>query len=98
MQSATSVLFACAAGTMILLSSCQKYFNLKEKDETKSTVLPTENSYCRVESIWENPGMNNQRIRLVLYDEYENPVAITTPLVTTGSTYRTFKYDHWHRL
>ena len=98
MQIATSVLFACTAGTMLLLSSCQKDFNPSEKEETKSTALSTENSYCRVESIWENPGMINERIRLVLYDEFDNPVAITTPLVNSGSSYRTFKYDNWHRL
>ena len=98
MQIATSVLFACAAGTMLALSSCQKDLNSAEKEKTKSTALPTENTFCRVESIWENPGMNNQRIRLVLYDEFENPVAITTPIINSGSSYRTFKYDGWHRL
>src|SRR5690348_8056819 len=98
MRNATSVLFACSAGTMILFSSCQKDINLSQKAEAKTTALSTQNNYCRIESIWENPGATNERFRLVLYDEYENPIAITTPVISSASTYRTFKYDHWHRL
>jgi hypothetical protein len=98
MQIATSVLFACAAGTMLLFSSCKKDLIQQENEEVKSTPLPGETSYCRIESISQNAGMPNQTFRLILYDEFENPVAITTPVVSTGSPYRVFKYDQWHRL
>ena len=98
MQSATSVLFACAAGTILLLCSCQKDLAIKQEQEIKSTALVNENNYCRIESVWENPGLSNERYRLILYDEYENPVAITTPVISSASSYRTFKYDQWHRL
>jgi hypothetical protein len=64
----------------------------------RSTPLPGQSTYCRIESIWENAGAYNQRFLLVLYDEYENPIAITTPEVGTGHPYITFKYDSWHRL
>jgi hypothetical protein len=37
---------------------------------------------------FENPFASDQRFILVLYDEYENPVAITVPHVGTGTPYQ----------
>ena len=89
--------FIISAATF--LSSCQKTLQYKNnEDEVRGTPLPGQENYCRIESIWENPGAYNQRFLLVLYDEYENPIAITTPEVNTGHPYITFKYDSWHRL
>ena len=83
----------------IPFSSCQK--NLENKsgvDEISGTPLPGQPTYCRIESIRENPNRFDERYRLVLYDEYENPVAITTPVLGTGINYHQFRYDQWHRL
>src|SRR5215831_13868434 len=68
------------------------------KNEIQLTPLPGQQTYCRIESIWESPHSSDERFRLVLYDEYENPVAITTPMLTTGIGYHQFEYDQWHRL
>src|SRR4030095_1755275 len=78
--------------------SCQKNLDAVKADEVMGTPLPSLTDYCRIESIWENAGLYNQRFILVLYDEYENPVAITTPVILTNKPYQTFKYDAWHRL
>ena len=84
----------------ILLCGCQKNLQLKNsEEELRGTPLPGQENYCRIESIWEKPGyFLKERFLLVLYDEYENPIAVTTPEVGTGQSYCTFKYDDWHRL
>jgi YD repeat-containing protein len=83
----------------MFLSGCSKQVEAPfEPLEVAGTPLPGQTTYCRIESIWENPGASNQRFILVLYDQFENPVAVTQPVVGTGRPYRTFKYDTWHRL
>jgi hypothetical protein len=91
-----SVLVSAAA---ILLCSCQKNLQDKNNDtELRATPLPGQQTYCRIESIWEKLQGTEDRFRLVLYDQYENPVAITTPVLGTGISYHQFRYDQWHRL
>ncbi|HEY0677488.1 MAG TPA: RHS repeat domain-containing protein [Chitinophagaceae bacterium] len=99
MKKRFSFLFTCLPVMLMILAGCQKQVDTPFKpEEIGGTPLPGQPTYCRIESIWENPGAPNQRFLLVLYDLFENPVAITTPVVTTGHPYRTFKYDTWHRL
>jgi YD repeat-containing protein len=90
---------AMVSTATILFCSCQKDVQNKNADtELRGTPLPGQQTYCRIESIWENPGLRDERYVLFLYDEYENPTAITTPLILTNRPYHTFKYDSWHRL
>ena len=92
------VIMSCAI-TTALLSSCQKDINAKKDPaDIVSTPLPGQSTYCRIESIWAKDYFGEDQFHLVLYDEFENPVAITTPAVGSGSPYRIFKYDQWHRL
>ena len=97
----------CTFSLLIVLffGACQKQIDTPDEiskpgEEIAGTPLPGQSTYCRIESIWGHsvftPGQ--QVSILVLWDEYENPVAITTPFVGTGSPYRTFHYDQWHRL
>ena len=83
---------------LMILNACRKETISPTENEIVSTPLPGQATYCRIESIWEHPHEPDQRFFLVLYDEYENPTAVTIPLATTGHPYRTFKYDQWHRL
>jgi len=98
------ILFPLVSLSIVLLSfaGCQKRVDTPDvpfkPEEVAGTPLPGQSTYCRIESVWEHPFDDGERFILVLYDEFENPVAITTPLVTTGSPFRTFKYDNWHRL
>jgi hypothetical protein len=91
-----SFLFAICLFTF--LTGCRKEINIGEDEEIPNTPLPGQPTYCRIESIWENPGAADQRYFLVLYDQFENPTAITTPFPSTGHPFRQFKYDQWHRL
>jgi len=83
---------------LTIVSGCRKELNPGRDEEIANTPLPGQPTYCRIESIWENPGGSNQAFYLVLYDEYENPTAITTPVPGTAHPFHTFKYDNWHRL
>lgn len=99
MKKRISSLLVCLPLVLMFLSGCRKQVDSPFKpQEVAGTPLPGQPTYCRIESIWENPGASNQRFILVLYDQYENPVAVTTPVVSTGHPYRTFKYDNFHRL
>jgi hypothetical protein len=90
---------AVAYTSAILFCSCQKDLKNENADTgLRGTPLPGQQTYCRIESIWENPNEIDQRYILFLYDEYENPTVITTPHITTDGPYHTFKYDSWHRL
>jgi hypothetical protein len=86
--------------TAICILSCHKDIDLSNtKSEVQGTPLPGQITYCRIESIWQKQlGTIDERYHLILYDEFENPVAITFPVVITGSPYLVFKYDQWHRL
>jgi hypothetical protein len=86
---------ACTITTFFC--SCTKN-SLHAADEVKGTPLPGQDTYCRIESIWVKNGQFGQEFRTVGYDEYENPTFITNATVATGSPYRTFVYDQWHRL
>ncbi len=98
MEKKSSFLFLSLAILAALTPGCQKNLELSQDKEIANTPLPGQAINCRIESIWVNPGDYFQEFRLVLYDEYENPVAITTPAIGTGHPYVTFKYDSWHRL
>lgn len=98
MKSRVSFLFVCLPVVLLSLMGCRKELTPVTIDEVAGTPLPGQPTYCRIESIWEKPHAPDQRYILVLYDEYENPVAVTQPVVGTGRPYRTFKYDMWHRL
>ena len=91
-------LLGCIICVFILLPSCQKSLDKTSHDEMTGTPLPGQGTYCRIESIREMHTTGEQRYRLVLYDEYENPIAITSPVLGTGNVYHEFKYDNWHRL
>lgn len=99
-----SFLFVCIPVALFLFTACSKHLDTPnsepviEIDPAPGTPLPGQTTYCRIESLWENPGEPDQRFILFLYDQYENPVAITTPVPGTGRPYRTFKYDNFHRL
>ena len=101
-QSKKSIVLCCFPILLLVISTgCQKSIDFKNKDaDVLGTPLPGQGTYCRIESIWEKDhgGRGEQRFILILYDEYENPVAITVPRIGTGTTYRTFRYDSWHRL
>lgn len=90
----------CMPIAVMSLFSCRKQLDKPavNMDEVAGTPLPGQTTYCRIESLWENPNAPGQRFILILYNEYENPTAITTPLPGTGHPYHTFKYDTWHRL
>ena len=99
MKRRLSLFYIGMAGMAIIFSSCQKNLDAVIKDdEVMSTPLPGQVTYCRIESFWEKNGQFGQQFRIVGYDEYENPTFISTPMVATGSPFRTFKYDTWHRL
>jgi hypothetical protein len=91
-------LLTSLAGALMFLSSCQKNLEDAKADEVMGTPLPSTTDYCRINSIWLRPGAPDQQFRLVMYDEFENPKFITNPMVATGSPFRSFKYDTWHRL
>jgi hypothetical protein len=93
-------LFQIAVAWMaIIFSSCQKDLDaVKQPDEVMGTPLPGQATYCRIESFWVKNGQFGQEFRIVGYNEYENPTFISVPMVTTGSPFRTFQYDSWHRL
>jgi hypothetical protein len=93
-----TVVFVGFTSMMLLFSSCKKDIGAVNPDEELGTPLPTTGLYCRIESIWEHPGAADQKFWLIAYDEFENPKFITTPVPSTGSPFRIFKYDHWHRL
>jgi len=76
---------------VVVLVGCQKKL-ASPTDEVAGTPLPTSGTYCRISSIWEHPNTPEQKFFNFIYDEYENPIAIT------GIPYRTFEYDAWHRL
>lgn len=99
MKKRSSLFLACLPVLMLMITSCHKQVEEPfQPTEVAGTPLPISPTYCRIESLWENPGAGNQRFILVLYDQFENPVAITAPLPSTGHPYRTFKYDNLHRL
>src|SRR5687767_3299159 len=97
MKKAFSFLISIA-GAIIIFSSCQKKLDLPADKEVIGTPLPGQTTYCRIESIWEKPFAPDQRFILILYIEFANPTAVTTPVPGTGSPYKTFKYDTWHRM
>lgn len=99
MKKRISFLFVCLPIVLMFLGGCRKQVETPfQPIEVGGTPPPVQPTYCRIESLWENPGASNQRFILVLYNQFENPVAITTPLPTTGHPYRTFKYDSWNRM
>ncbi len=86
---------------VLISTGCQKSIETVTNDqELSGTPLPGQATYCRIESIWEKDhgGRGEQRFILILYNEYENPVAVTVPQIGTATPYRTFRYDSWHRL
>jgi hypothetical protein len=96
MKKSSSILVMCIGVVAAILSGCQKGLDLSDK-EIATTPLPGQAVNCRIESMWVQTDFGDE-FRLVLYDEYENPVVITTPGIGTGHPYITFKYDSWHRL
>jgi hypothetical protein len=91
-------LLTSLAGMWLFFSSCQKNLDAVKADEVMGTPLPSSTDYCRIESIWLNPGLPDQQFRLIAYNEFENPTFITNPFIVTASPFRSFKYDSWHRL
>ena len=80
---------------VILVVSCQKKLDVT-KEEIEGTPLPTTGTYCRIESIWENPGVPRQeKFWLIAYDEFENPTFMNNP---NNRLFKSFRYDDWHRL
>ncbi len=98
MKKSFLLLLSSLAGMMLLFTSCKKELTNPNDEEIISTPLPSPTTYCRVESVWTNPGGMDQQFFLISYDDYENPKFITTPLPATGQPFRVFKYDGWHRL
>lgn len=107
MKKNIALLFIVVPVLLAMLPSCRKQadapfeknrLSAKAGDGVPGTPLPGQTTYCRIESLWLNPNTPGQKFILVLYDQYENPTAVTQPNVGTGHPYRTFKYDQWHRL
>jgi hypothetical protein len=92
-----SVFLSTIVATMLFIS-CQKDVGAPKDNSILSTPLPGQVTYCRIESFWLSPGQSNQQFRIIMYNEFENPTFITNPMVQTGSPFRSFKYDSWHRL
>lgn len=93
----TLVLLVIAAFTFVFVS-CRKEISNPQDNEVGNTPLPTTGIYCRIEGIWLKPFAPDQTFWIIAYDDYENPKFITTPLPATGQPFRSFKYDHWHRM
>ena len=88
-------LVVCLISTFILLVGCQKKLDVST-DEIAGTPLPTTGTYCRIESIWENPGVALQeKFWLIAYDEFENPTFMNNP---NNRLFKIFRYDDLHRL
>jgi hypothetical protein len=98
MKKRSTLVLLGIASLAILFVACRKEINTPDGNEVGNTPLPTTGTYCRIESIWLNPGSSSQSYWLIAYDEFENPKFITTPLPATGQPFREFKYDGWHRL
>jgi hypothetical protein len=98
MKKRSTLVLLGIASLAILFVACRKEINTPDGNEVGNTPLPTTGTYCRIESIWLNPGASSQSYWLIAYDEFENPKFITTPLPATGQPFREFKYDGWHRL
>ncbi len=103
MKKHSLILLAGIAGMLMIFSSCKKQLDApNQSDELMGTPLPSPTTYCRIESIWENPGTTEQQFFLISYDEFENPKFMSAPrpgvFTLPTSVYRTFKYDQWHRL
>src|SRR5688572_22253375 len=103
MKKRNSALLLGLLVSITLFFGCQKQVDTPDAssapgEEVIGTPLPISPTYCRIESFWERAGQPGQKFILVLYDEFENPIAVTQPNVGTGHPYRTFKYDQWHRL
>jgi len=92
----TFVLLVIATCTLLFVA-CRKEIT-PNNGEVGNTPLPTTGTYCRIESIWQNPNSAMQSFWLVGYDQYENPTYISTPMPSTGQPFREFRYDGWHRL
>jgi hypothetical protein len=91
-------LLASIAVLLFFLTACQKEVSVPNQDEAAGTPLPGQTTYCRIESIWEDPHAPDQRFFLVGYNEFENPTFVSAPLPSTGHPFRVFEYDHWNRL
>ncbi len=83
---------------LLILSGCKKEIDAIKQIEEVGSLTPTGATYCRIESIWQDPFTRDQKFLTVLWDEYENPVAITHPSPSTANPFRIFRYDQWHRL
>jgi len=93
-----TLLFSCSL-LLLVVAGCQKERATSlQEGELRSAPLPGQPTYCRIESIWKNRFAIEEAFHLILYDEFENPIAITTPGIGTGRPWVTFIYDRWHRL
>jgi len=92
-----SIFVGTVAASMLFIS-CQKDVGAPKDSTIRSTPLPGQVTYCRIESFWLHPGQVDQQFRIVAYNEFENSTFISNPMVQTGSPFRSFKYDSWHRL
>jgi len=93
-----TLLFSCSL-LLLVVAGCQKERATSlQEGELRSAPLPGQPTYCRIESIWKNRFAIEEAFHLILYDEFENPIAITTPGIGTGRPWVTFIYDSWHRL
>ena len=93
----TMIFNSMVAAIFILpvLTGCQKKLD-SPKEEVAGTPLPTTGTYCRIESIWENPGVaRHEKFWLIAYDEFENPTFMNNP---NSRLFKIFRYDDWHRL
>jgi YD repeat-containing protein len=99
MKKSISFLLVGIPVLLISLSSCRKQVETTfQPQEVAGTPNPISPTYCRIESLWENPGMPGQRYILIMYNQFENPIFISAPSPSTGHPFRTFKYDNLHRM
>jgi hypothetical protein len=97
MKQRYSLALFCIAPLLMIFCSCQKNLETKNEDrELRGTPLPGQQTYCRIESIWESPGVPLlEKFWLIAYDEFENPTFMNNP---NRRLFKIFRYDDWHRL
>ena len=63
-------------------SACRKEVDFAKDEVAANTALAGQPTYCRIESIWQNPFASDQRFILILCDGDHEYSAVPDPLAT----------------